>query len=53
MFQNGYSYGKACRVLEEQMPDSDARREMLTFFAGSKRGAIKPYQARTKDQDEE
>lgn len=40
MFQNGYSYGKACRVLEEQMPDSDARREMLTFFAGSKRGPL-------------
>lgn len=53
MFQNGYSYGKACRILEEQMPDSEAKREMLVFFAGSKRGVIKPYQSRTKDQDEE
>lgn len=53
MFQNGYSYGKACSILEEQIPDSEAKREMLAFFAGSKRGVIKPYQSRTKDQDEE
>lgn len=53
IFQNGYSYGKACQILAEQLPDSDAKREMLEFFASSKRGVIKPYQSRLKDQDEE
>ena len=53
MFQNGYSYGKACGLLEEQLPDSEARKEMLNFFAGSKRGVINPSQPRMKDQDEE
>lgn len=53
VFQNGYSYAKACAILEEQIPDSEAKREMLAFFAGSQRGVIKPYQSRTRDQDEE
>lgn len=53
MFQNGYSYGKACGMLEEQLSASDAKQEMLEFFATSKRGVVKPYQSRLKDQDEE
>lgn len=53
MFQSGFSYGKGCEMLAERMSESVFAQEMREFFAGSKRGAIKPYQSRTKDQDEE
>lgn len=51
LFQKGYSYGKACNELESQMPDSQARRDILGFFAESQRGVIKPFQGRSSKKE--
>lgn len=53
LFQSGYAYAKGLQLVEEQIPDSATKTEMLEFFRNSKRGMIKPYQPRTNKDDEE
>lgn len=53
LFQSGLSYTNGCLAIEEQLPDSEFRSEMLNFIRSSQRGVIKPYQPKTKDADVE
>ncbi len=51
LFQQGNAYGKGCQLVEETLPESPFKQEYLTFFRESKRGVIKPYQARLKGEE--
>ena len=51
IFQSGMPYSKACDVVEETIPQSDMRDEIIDFIRSSKRGIIKPYSKEKKDWD--
>ncbi len=51
LFQSGYSYGKGCELVEQQIPHIPERDLMLNFIRNSKRGIIKPYNPRKQDED--
>lgn len=49
LFQKGYNYRKALSIIEEEMPASKERDEILTFVKASNRGIMKGYSG---DDDE-
>lgn len=51
IFQSGYSYGKACEMVEEQFPASPERDEILNFIKGSKKGILKPWSSMKKEEE--
>ena len=51
LFQSGYSYTKGCELVEREMPQGPERDMMLSFSRKSKRGIIKPYNPRKKNED--
>lgn len=51
LFQSGYSYSKACEIVEKEIPQSPERDEVLTFIKESKRGILKPYNPKKKNED--
>lgn len=51
LFQSGYSYSKACDMVEEQFPPSETRDLVIKFIRESKRGVIKPYNSRKKGEE--
>ena len=51
LFQSGYSYTKGCELVEREMPQGPERDMMLSFIRNSKRGIIKPYNPRKKNED--
>ncbi|MDR2936512.1 MAG: acyl-[acyl-carrier-protein]--UDP-N-acetylglucosamine O-acyltransferase, partial [Rikenellaceae bacterium] len=53
LFQSGMIYSKACDLIEETIPKSPERDEITTFVRTSKRGILKPYNPRKKDEDAE
>lgn len=53
LFQSGLMYTKACNIVEETIPQSAVRDEILEFVRTSKRGILKPYNPRKKDEDAE
>lgn len=53
LFQSGLSYSNGCDKVEAEIPESQYRDDLITFIRNSKRGTIRPYQVKTKDQDEE
>ena len=53
LFQSGYSYSKACDMIEADLPQSPERDEILEFVRSSKRGILKPYNSRKKAEDVE
>lgn len=53
VFQSGLIYSKACDLVEEQMPQSPERDEIIGFIRSSKRGILKPYNPGKKDEDVE
>ncbi len=52
LFQSGYGYGRACDIIEDQVPRSPERDEIISFVRQSKRGVIKPYTAALGDTEE-
>lgn len=53
LFQSGYGYSKACEMVEEQMPQSTERDEVVAFIRESQRGILKPFKSNRKEEDEE
>ncbi len=53
LFQSGMLYSKACDLIEETIPQSPERDEIITFVRTSKRGILKPYDRQKKDEDAE
>lgn len=51
MFQSGMNYSTACNTIEETLPQSPERDMIIEFVRTSKRGVIKPYNVRKKDED--
>lgn len=49
LFQSGLPYAKACDTVEEKIPQSDFRDEIVSFIRESKRGIFRPYQPKLKD----
>lgn len=53
LFQQGLSYTKGCEKVEAEIAPSPHRNALIEFIRSSKRGIIKQYQPRSKDQDDE
>lgn len=53
LFQSGMIYSKACDAVEDQVPQSPERDEIIQFIRESKRGILKPYNREKKDEDTE
>ena len=53
LFQSGYGYSKACDIVEESVPRTPERDEIIAFIRESKRGILKPYNPGRKDEDAE
>ncbi|MCC8034867.1 MAG: acyl-ACP--UDP-N-acetylglucosamine O-acyltransferase [Rikenellaceae bacterium] len=51
LFQMGYGYGKACDLIEAEIPRSEERDTIIGFIRSSKGGVIKPFNP-TKEGDE-
>lgn len=51
LFQSGMAYNKACDAIEEQIPESPERDEIVQFVRTSKRGILKPYNPNKKDDE--
>ncbi len=44
LFQSGLNYMSACDQVDEQIPQSKERDQLISFIRNSKRGIIKPYE---------
>lgn len=53
LFQSGMNYSNALNAIEEQIEQSSTRDEIISFVRDSKRGIIKPYNTRSRDEDSE
>lgn len=53
MFQSGLNYTNACDTIEQTLPQSPERDLIVNFVRSSKRGIIKPYNPKKKDEDTE
>jgi len=53
LFQSGYGYSKACDIVESRMPQTPERDEVLAFIRSSKRGILKPYNPKKRNDDVE
>lgn len=53
IFQSGYGYSKACDIVEKEIPAGNCRDEVLEFIRGSKRGILKPFNPKRKDEEAE
>ncbi len=51
LFQSGYAYSKACDKIEEKIPQSEERDMIVKFVRESKRGILKPYNPKNKNED--
>lgn len=51
LFQMGYGYGRACDIVESEVPKTEERDLIVNFVRTSKRGILKPYNP-TKEGDE-
>lgn len=50
LFQSGMNYMNGCDEVENQIPQSPERDELLGFIRASQRGIVKPYTAQQKDE---
>ena len=50
LFQSGLNYMSGCEEVEKQIPQSAERDELVKFIRESKRGIIKPYEAKAKEE---
>ena len=51
IFQSGMMYSKACDTVEQTIPQSAERDEILEFIRSSKRGILKPYNSRKSNEE--
>lgn len=51
IYQSGLPYSKGCDQVEETIPQSDFRDEIIDFIRGSKRGVLRQYQPTLKNID--
>lgn len=50
LFQSGLNYLTGCEEVEKQIPPSPERDALLKFIRESKRGIIRPYEAKSKEE---
>ena len=50
LFQSGLNYMSGCEEVEKQVPQSKERDELVKFIRESKRGIIKPYESKAKEE---
>ena len=50
LFQSGLNYMSGCEEVEKQIPQSAERDELVKFIRESKRGIIKPYESKAKEE---
>ena len=50
LFQSGLNYQNGCEEVERQVPQSPERDYLVEFIRTSKRGIIKPYEAKAKEE---
>ena len=50
LFQSGLNYLNGCDEVEKQVPQSPERDTLLKFIRTSKRGVIKPYETRSREE---
>ena len=50
LFQSGLNYMAACDEVERIVPQSDERDSLVRFIRTSKRGVIKPYETRSREE---
>ena len=50
LFQSGLNYMSGCEEVEKQVPQSKERDELVRFIRESKRGIIKPYESKAKEE---
>ena len=50
LFQSGLNYMAACDEVERIVPQSDERDSLVRFIRTSKRGIIKPYESRSREE---
>ena len=43
LFQSGYGYGRACDIVEKEIPETPERELIIGFIRESKRGILKPF----------
>ncbi len=53
LFQSGYAYSKGCNIVEETMPQTMERDLIINFIRDSKRGIMKPYNSKKKEDEVE
>lgn len=53
LFQSGFAYNKACDIIEQQLPQSEERDEIIEFVRTSRRGILKPYNPKKKDDGDD
>ena len=51
LFQSGLNYSNACDTIEQTLPQSPERDLIVGFVRSSKRGIIKPYNPKKKEED--
>ena len=50
LFQSGLNYLNGCDEVEKQIPQSPERDALIEFIRTSKRGIIKPYESKSKEE---
>lgn len=50
LFQSGHNYLTGCEQVERQVPPSPERDALVEFIRSSKRGVIKPYASKAKEE---
>ena len=51
LFQSGYAYSKACDMILEKFPESEARDAIVDFVRASKRGILKPFNSAKEGEE--
>ncbi len=51
LFQSGLNYSNACNMIEETLPHTPESELIINFVRNSKRGIIKPYNPKKKDEE--
>lgn len=53
LFQSGYAYSRACEIVENQMEPTPERDMVLDFIRTSKRGILKPFNPKKRNDEVE
>ena len=52
LYQKGMNHGEALKFIEENLPESEERDNIISFVRNSKRGIMKGYDANSGDDED-